>query len=89
MAFKLKALILAAGFGTRLRPITLNTPKCLVDIGGKPLLENWFKILEKIGCQEALINTHYLSGNVEEFVRSYKTNEMILKTVYEKNLLGT
>ena len=86
---KLRALILAAGLGTRLRPLTLTTPKCLVDINGKPLLENWLKILEDINCQETLINTHYLAKQVEAFLETYKTKAMLIRTTYEPNLLGT
>ena len=55
----LRALLLAAGLGTRLRPITLQTPKCLVSVAGEPLLGRWLRQLEEVGCQEVLINTHY------------------------------
>ena len=58
----LRALLLAAGLGTRLRPITLNKPKCLVPIGGEPLLSRWLRQLEQAGCESVLINTHYLQG---------------------------
>lgn len=89
MSTELRALILAAGFGTRLRPLTLKEPKCLVEIGGKPLLQNWLEKLEEIGCEEALINTHYLSENVDAFINNYSKNKMIINTTYESNLLGT
>ena len=89
MKYKLKALILAAGFGTRLRPLTLNKPKCLVEIGGIPLLENWLIKLEAIGCNETLINTHYLSTKVDNFLGSYNSEKMKIKSVYEPILLGT
>ena len=56
MRFKFKALILCAGLGTRLRPITQNLPKCLVEIGEKPLLKYWLDHLASIGCEAALIN---------------------------------
>ena len=58
-----RALLLAAGLGTRLRPITLDTPKCLVPIGGEPLLGRWLRTLEIAGCDSVLINTHYLAGD--------------------------
>jgi|SaaInlStandDraft_4_1057021.scaffolds.fasta_scaffold07537_3 mannose-1-phosphate guanylyltransferase len=64
----MKALLLAAGLGTRLKPITNTIPKCLVPINGKPLLEN----LSAIGIDEFLINTFYLSEQVEKFVNSSK-----------------
>ena len=63
---KIKTLLLAAGLGTRLRPITLKTPKCLVEIDGIPLLGIWLEKLNNIGCDEVLINTHYLNEQVEK-----------------------
>ena len=65
---KIKALLLSAGFGTRLRPLTLKTPKCLVKVNGVPLLNHWLLKLEKLGCEEVIINTHYLSHKVLEFL---------------------
>ena len=65
---KIKALLLAAGLGTRLRPLTLKTPKCLVEIDGTPLLGIWLEKLNKIGCHEVLINTHYLNEKVENYL---------------------
>mgnify|MGYP001284715084 CR=1 FL=1 len=86
---KFKALLLAAGYGTRLKPHTINKPKCLVDIGGIPLLEYWLKNLEESSCQEVLINTHYLSEQVEAFLEKRPNSQMIIKTSFEKKLLGT
>ena len=85
----LRALLLAAGLGKRLRPLTLRHPKCLMPIGGKPLLGLWLKKLEGLGCEAALINTHYLSEQVERFVGSYDNLKMEVKTQYEEDLLGT
>ena len=84
-----QALLLCAGLGTRLRPITLTTPKCLVEIGGIPLLERWLQKLEASGCSQALINTHYLAEKVKEFTAKRQKNKMIVKTTYEPELLGT
>lgn len=84
----MKAFILAAGYGTRLHPITLNTPKCLVEIKGKKLLQWWLELLEKYGIDEILINTHYLPEQVEEFIRQYQ-GKIKIKAVYEKELLGS
>ena len=89
MSLELRALILAAGFGTRLRPLTLKTPKCLVEIGGKSLLQNWLEKLEGIGCEQSPINTHYLSENVDKFINNYPIKKMIINTIYVRNLLGT
>ena len=89
MRKNLKAILLSAGFGTRLRPETLKTPKCLIKINGKPMLEIWLEKLSLLGCSEVLINTHYLSEQVEDFVIKYQSNDMKLSTTFEKNLLGT
>jgi mannose-1-phosphate guanylyltransferase len=85
----LRALLLAAGFGTRLRPLTLHTPKCLVPIGGQPLLAHWLHQLELISTEAALVNTHYLADQVEEFLISWQQGSMRLKRSYEPSLLGT
>ena len=89
MHFELRALILAAGFGTRLQPLTFQTPKCLMQIGGKPLLEKWLESLEELGCESALINTHYLSHKVDGFIKTYRRKDMLIETIYEPQLLGT
>ena len=65
----MKALLLSAGYGTRLRPLTYSLPKCLVNIGGKPLLGHWIDKLECLGCEEAIINTHYLSEQVKNYLK--------------------
>ncbi len=84
-----RALLLAAGLGTRLRPITLDTPKCLVNIGGEPLLGRWLRQLEIGGCESVLINTHYLARQVETFLESWQSSTMAVNTVHEPKLLGT
>ena len=84
-----RALLLAAGFGTRLRPITLHTPKCLVPIGGKPLLGRWLQQLENAGCDTVLINTHYLAEQVHTYLKSWQSSNMSIQTVHEPELLGT
>ena len=60
-----RAMLLAAGYGTRLRPITNQIPKCLVEIQGKPLLGHWINKLEDLNLESIIINTHYLSEKVE------------------------
>jgi mannose-1-phosphate guanylyltransferase len=54
----MKAFLLAAGHGTRLRPITDKVPKCLVPIGGVPILEIWLEVCRRAGITEVLINLH-------------------------------
>ncbi|MBN2781760.1 MAG: nucleotidyltransferase family protein [Campylobacterales bacterium] len=84
----MKALLLAAGLGTRLKPITDTIPKCLVLINGKPLLEYWLENLTDAGVSEFLINTSYLSEQVEEFVSKSKYKDKIT-LVHEDELLNT
>jgi mannose-1-phosphate guanylyltransferase len=84
----MKAILLAAGFGSRLRPITDIIPKCLVPIKGKPLLEIWIEKLINIGINKILINTHYMHNQVEDFIEKspYKNFTTL---VHENILLGT
>ena len=84
----MKAVLLAAGLGTRLRPLTETVPKCMVPLGGKPLLEWWILQLLDIGVKEILINTFYLKEQVDDFINAspYQT---YVKLVHEPELLGT
>lgn len=84
----MKALLLAAGLGTRLRPVTNYIPKCLVPINGKPLLEYWLENLTKVGVEQFLINTNYLHEQIEEYVKNSKYKGKIT-LVYEEELLNT
>jgi mannose-1-phosphate guanylyltransferase len=83
----MKAIILAAGLGTRLRPLTSTTPKCLVPINGVPLLELWLRGCERAGVEGVLVNTHHLAGCVEEFVAARSGIPVTL--AYEPTLLGS
>ena len=89
MTQTINAVLLAAGYGSRLRPLTLTTPKCLVEVGGLPLLERWLRCLEKCGCENVLINTHYLADKVVSFLEGRKSNTMKIRATYEPTLLGT
>lgn len=84
----MKALLLCAGLGTRLRPLTQTIPKCLVPINGKPLLQFWLENLSNCGVEEFLINTHYLHEEVEKFVEKSIFKDKIT-LVYEEELLNT
>ena len=84
----MKALLLAAGLGTRLRPITNTIPKCLVPISGKPLLEYWLDNLSKVDIDKFLINTSYLSEQVVSFINNSKYKNQVT-LVNEKDLLNT
>lgn len=84
----MRALLLAAGHGMRLRPVTNTIPKCMVDINGRPLLDIWIDLLSKGGVTDILINLHYLPDVVREYIKRchYPVN---ITTVYEEKLLGT
>ncbi len=85
---KVKALLLAAGLGTRLRPLTNHWPKCLMPIGGRPLLEYWLHDLKEIGVEDVLVNMHYFNEIFESFL-GQETYQGWVTSDYEKNLLGT
>jgi mannose-1-phosphate guanylyltransferase len=84
----MKAFLLTAGLGTRLLPLTSHTPKCLVPIYGRPLIDWWFDALAKAGVTEVLINLHHLPDQVKEHVGTLPTT---VKTTffYEEILLGS
>ena len=84
----MRAFLLAAGLGTRLRPLTETVPKCMVEINGRPLLDYWIELLCKGGIADILINLHYLPGPIQAYVERcrYPVN---MTTVYEETLLGT
>lgn len=84
----MRALLLAAGFGTRLRPLTDRMPKCLVPIKGESLLGIWLRILFESNIESCLINTHYLSTQVEKFVSDSIYKNKVF-TIFEPELLGT
>ena len=67
-----KAIILSAGFGKRLNPLTLSTPKPLLEIKDKTLLENTINILEKYGIFDIWINTFYFSDQIKKFLDKKK-----------------
>ena len=84
---QLKALLLAAGLGTRLRPLTATIPKCLVKVGDLPILHDWILKLERIECKDILINTHYLSNQVESFIASKSWEPTNIQLSHESVLL--
>ena len=84
----MRALLLAAGLGTRLRPITDSTPKCLVPVRGRPLLGYWLELLLPRGIESVLVNTHHHAAAVEAFIAGSPWRARI-ETVYEPKLLGT
>ena len=85
----IRCLLLAAGLGTRLRPITYNIPKCLVKINGRTIIEWWLEHLESIDCESVIINTHYYSEKVSELLNGCNNYSVKIVEKYEKELLGT
>jgi mannose-1-phosphate guanylyltransferase len=85
-----KALLLAGGLGTRLRPLTDTMPKCLVPIADRPLLDHWVECLAEAGIAEARINTHAHAGRVRAYLESVNAQGRLrLVESYEPVLLGS
>ena len=84
----MKALILAAGFGTRLLPHTRHIPKPLFPVGGITALERVIRRLMNSGCTEIVINTHHLHHQIEAFITE-KQFPVLIHTRFEPEILGT
>jgi len=84
----MRAMLLAAGLGSRLRPITDTMPKCLVPIKDQPLLGIWLERLTQVGIGPFLINTHYLAEQVEVFIEASPFRDQVT-LVNELELQGT
>lgn len=85
----MKAALLVAGLGTRLRPITEHTPKCLVPINGRPLLAIWLEKLVNAGVTQVLINTHWLAETVMDYLETNTPRELKVHLFHEPRLLGS
>ena len=83
------AMILAAGLGTRMKPLTLKTPKPLIKIGNKNLLERSISILEDHGVEQIIINVHHLADQIEKFISNLKTKVKITISDEKDLLLDT
>lgn len=84
----MKAFLLAAGKGNRLKPLTDTIPKCCVPIKGIPMLGIWFKLCKTHGISDVLINLHHLHHKVEDYINnnSFGIN---ITPFYEETLLGS
>ncbi len=80
--------MLAAGLGTRLRPLTDQIPKCLIPIGGRPLMSYWLDLLVAHGVERVVINSHHLHEQMVTYVQSLDLPIRITLT-YEPTLLGS
>jgi NDP-sugar pyrophosphorylase family protein len=85
----MKAMVLAAGLGTRLRPLTEDKPKCLVPLAGRPLIGWTLEWLRRAGVTECVINLHYLPEKVQQYVGDGSGYGLRVTYSYEPELLGT
>jgi len=88
MSFNFSAMILAAGLGKRMLPLTKDLPKPLIQVNGITLLENSINFLTKLGCNQIIINTHYKYKKIKEAISQniYSNN---ITVIHEKKILGT
>lgn len=84
----MKAFLLAAGVGSRLRPVTDTTPKCMLPVGGQPLLEIWLDAFAQAGVDEVLVNLHHLPDVARSYLETRSRPPAVLMT-YEPELLGS
>ena len=87
----MKAFLLAAGIGSRLRPITETIPKCMVAIDGQPLLDIWLDAFGRTGVDEVLVNLHHLPDVVRDHLgaRARAGVPPLVHTSFEPELLGS
>jgi len=85
----MKAMILAAGMGSRLRPLTDTCPKALIDINGVPMLEIVLRRLIKAGCREVVVNVFHLADMIVEFLQRRKNFGIHIEIAREMTLLDT
>ena len=84
-----KAMILCAGFGKRLRPLTLSSPKPLLKIGNKTLLSNTLNFLEQFGIKKIIINVHYLGDQIIHYIKNNRFNSLITIINEKDKILDT
>lgn len=85
----MKAMILAAGYGTRLRPLTDQKPKALIEINGLPLLQLVIQKLMYVGVSEIIINTHHLAEQMVSFIQQNNYFGIHIEFSHEPEILGT
>jgi NDP-sugar pyrophosphorylase family protein len=85
----MKAMILAAGLGTRLRPLTNDRPKALVEVGGRTLLEITLARLREFGIREVIVNVHHLADVIVEYLKANDDFGMRVEISRERELLDT
>lgn len=85
----MKAMVLAAGLGTRLRPLTNDRPKALVEVGGRTLLEITLARLREFGVREAMINVHHFADLIVDYLKANNNFGMHIEVSREDILLDT
>ncbi len=85
----MKAVILAAGEGVRLQPITSTRPKHLIKVGGKPILEHCLNAVKTSGIDEALIVIHYMENVIRQYFGDGKKFGLKIEYVEQKAIIGT
>ncbi|MBX7147756.1 nucleotidyltransferase family protein [bacterium] len=85
----MQAIVLAAGFGTRLKPLTNTTPKPLIPVNGVPLIVYNLLLLKKNGIKDIVINLHYLGKQIEDYLGDGKKLGLKIRYSYEPKILGT
>jgi NDP-sugar pyrophosphorylase family protein len=85
----MKAMILAAGMGTRLRPLTNDRPKALVEVRGRTLLETTLTRLQSFGIRDVIINVHHFAEMVVEYLKAHNNFGMNIEISWEDDLLDT
>lgn len=84
-----KVMLFAAGFGERLRPLTAKTPKSLLPIGDRPIIDYTLIYLKRFGVEEVVINLHHLGEKIKQHVGDGKKYPLKIEYSEEKKLLGT
>lgn len=84
----MKAFLLAAGVGSRLRPITDTIPKCMVVIDERPLIDIWLEAFDLAGVDEVLVNLHHLPDVVRQHLAA-RTGPPMVRSFFEPELLGS
>src|SRR6202048_2065009 len=85
----MKAMVLAAGLGTRLRPLTNDRPKAWVEVSGRTLLEITLARLRAFGIREVIVNVHHFADSVIEYLKAHDNFGMRIKVSREDVLLDT
>lgn len=85
----MKALVLAAGLGTRMRPLTEGQPKCLLPLGGRPLIAYILDLLSRHGVREVFVNLHWRGGDVRDAIGDGREFGLRIDYLDEEQLSGT